>query len=107
MFATVRDYLNQYPDTGIDLLPPVGLVKIPPRSGRDLLSASGGRMRFAVCGANTKVTASDLLEQHICKIVSYRGDPWRVFMLTNLPSALSRNTYHPDLLYEQTSFLTE
>ena len=30
MFATVREYLNQYPDTGIDLLTPVGLVKIPP-----------------------------------------------------------------------------
>lgn len=107
MFATVRDYLNQYPDTGLDLLTPVGLVKIPPRSGRDLLSPGGGKMKFAVCGANTNVAASDLLEQHICKIVSYRGDPWRVFMLTNLPSALSRNTYRPDLLYEQTSFLTE
>ena len=38
MLATVRDYLNQYPDTGIDLLTPAGLVKIPPRQGRDLLS---------------------------------------------------------------------
>lgn len=64
-------------------------------------------MKFAVCGANTKVAASDLLEQHICKIVIYRGDPWRVFMLTNLPSALSRNTYRPEQLYEQTSFLSE
>ena len=107
MYATVREYLNQYPDTGIDLLTPVGLVKIPPRSGRDLLSPGGGKMKFAVCGANTKVAASDLLEQHICKIVSYRGDPWRVFMLTNLPSALSRNRYLPEQLYEQTSFLPE
>lgn len=107
MYATVKDYLNQYPDTGLDLLTPVGLVKIPPRIGRELLAPGGGRMKFPVCGANTKVTASDLLEQHICKIVSYRGDPWRVFMLTNLPSALSRNTYRPEQLYEQTSFLPE
>jgi len=107
MFATVRDYLNQYPDTGIDLLTPAGLVKIPPRQGRDLLSPGGGKQRFTVCGSNVKIPASDLLEQHICKIVSYRGDPWRVFMLTNLPSALTRNNYHPELLYEQTSFLSE
>ena len=107
MYATVKDYLNQYPDTGLDLLTPVGLVKIPPRTGRELLAPGGGRMKFPVCGANTKVAASDLLEQHICKIVSYRGDPWRVFMLTNLPSALSRSKYRPEQIYEQTSFLSE
>lgn len=107
MYATVKDYLNQYPDTGLDLLTPVGLVKIPPRIGRELLAPGGERMKFPVCGANTKVTASDLLEQHICKIVSYRGDPWRVFMLTNLPSVLSRNTCRSEQLYEQTSFLPE
>ena len=107
MYATVKDYLNQYPDTGLDLLTPVGLVKIPPRTGRELLAPGGGRMKFPVCGANTKVIASDLLEQHICKIVSYRGDPWRVFMLTNLPSALSGNKYRPEQIYEQTSFLSE
>lgn len=107
MYATVKDYLNQYPDTGLDLLTPVGLVKIPPRTGRELLAPDGGRMKFPVCGANTKVIGSDLLEQHICKIVSYRGDPWRVFMLTNLPSALSRNKYRPEQIYEQTSFLSE
>lgn len=105
MNITVHDYLKQYPDTGLDLLTPAGLVSIPPRIGRDLLSPGGGRMKFAVNGTNEKVPASDLLEQRICKIVRYRNDPWRVFMLTNLPSDAAGKLYHPELLYEQMSFL--
>ncbi len=105
MYATVKDYLNQYPDIGIDLMTPVGLVKIPPRMGRDLVGPGGEKMKFSVCGTKTKVTASDLLDQYICRIISYRNDPWRVFMLTNLPSALSENLFHPERFYEQTSFL--
>ena len=107
MFVTVRDYLSQYPDIGIDLLTPAGLVSIPSRQGQELLSPGGGKRRFSVSGSNTKILASDLLEQRICKIVRYDRDPWRVFMLTDLPSALVRKNYHPELIFEQISFLSE
>lgn len=99
MNITVRDYLKQYPDSGLDLLTPAGLVRIPPRLGQELLSPGGAKMKFNVCGTKEKVIASALLEQCICKIVSYRNDPWRMFMLVNPPGKMTSS----EELYEQAS----
>lgn len=101
MMITVRDYLKQYPDLGLDLLTPAGLVKIPPRLGRELLALGGDTMKFYICGSKDRVLASALLEQCICKIVRYHNDPWRVFMLTNARSGKT------DALFEQMSFLPD
>ena len=107
MNITVRDFLKQYPDSGLDLLTPAGLVNIPPRTGRELLSPGGNKMKFFVCGTREKVSAADLLEQQICKIVKYRNDPWRVFMLVNPPERMAHRRPSAEVVYEQTSFLNE
>lgn len=107
MNISVRDYLKQYPDFGLDLLTPAGLVKIPPRLGQELLAPSGGRMTFYICGSKDKVFASALLEQYICKIIRYRNDPWRVFILVNPPGEMSCKKTSSDALYEQASFLKD
>lgn len=99
MNITVRDYLNQYPDSGLDLLTPAGLVSIPPHLGQELLSPCGAKMKFCVCGTKEKVVASALLEQCICKIVRYSNDPWRMFMLVNPPGEMPSS----EVLYEQAS----
>lgn len=104
MNITVRDYLKQYPDSRLDLLTPAGLIKIPPRLGQELLTPGGDRIKFYICGPKDKVLASDLLEQCICKIVRYRNDPWRVFMLVNPPGEMSGEKTSSDVLYEQASF---
>ncbi len=100
MIITVRDYLKQYPDLGLDLLTPSGLVKIPPRLGRELLSPGGDKMKFHVCGTQEKVFASEVLEQQISKIVRYRCNLWNVFMLVNPPGEMPSS----EALYEQASF---
>lgn len=101
MNITVRDYLKQYPDLGLDLLTPAGLVRIPPLLGQELLSPGGDRMKFYICGTRQKVFASDLLGQQISKIVRYRHNLWSVFILTNAGSSKA------DALFEQMSFLPD
>ncbi len=101
MIITVRDYLKQYPDLGLDLLTPAGLVKIPPRLGRELLAPGGAKMKLHVCGTKEKIFASELLTQQISKIVRYRRNLWSVFMLTNAGSS------NADALFDQMSFLSD
>lgn len=107
MFATVRDYLVQYPDMGLNILMPMGFVQIPPRMGRELLSQGGERIRFKVAGTGAAITAGDLLKQRICRVSSVRGDYWRVFLVTELASAISKDRNSTGLTFEQTTFLNE
>ncbi len=105
MIITVRDYLKQYPDLGLDLLMPAGLVKIPPQLGRELLAPGGAKMKLHVSGTKEKVFASEVLEQQISKIVRYRRNLWSVFMLTNVESGTPASK--ADALFEQMSFLSD
>lgn len=103
MFTTIHDYLYQYPDVGLDLLTPAGMVQIMPKEGHDLLSPAARYRKLPVIGTNNKVIVSDLLHQRICKIIRYPQDPWRVFIVTDLPAVTASGI--PSSFYEQTSFL--
>ena len=107
MFATIRDYLMQYPDMGLNILMPMGFVQIPPRTGRDLLSKGGDRLKFKVAGTGATILAADLLKQRICRISSVRGDYWRVFVITELPSTIALKQNSASAMFEQTTFMKE
>jgi hypothetical protein len=104
MIITVKDFLQDNPNTMLDLLTPKGLIQLTPNRGQWLLTKNGANAQIKVTGTNEVVVGSDLLSQIVYKIVPYRNRRNQVFLLTNSATAAANSAYQPHIEYEQMTF---
>lgn len=104
MYITVKDFIEDNPDTTIDVMNPKGVVRLPPGLAQTLLTSSSQRMKLKANGAGETIMASELLECVVTKIIRNRKQYNHVFLLTNTKAAVAQSNYRPQIEFEQLAF---
>lgn len=104
MYITVKDFIEDNPDTTIDVMNPKGVVRLPPGLAQALLTSSSQRMKLKANGAGETIMASELLECVVTKIIRNRKQYNHVFLLANTKAAVAQSNYHPQIEFEKLAF---
>lgn len=104
MYITVKEFIQENPRVSVDVMNAKGVVRLSVGLAQTLLTPSNQRMKLKANGAGETITAAELLDSLITKIIWNRKQQNHVFLLTNTKAAVAQSNYHPQIEFEQLEF---
>ncbi len=104
MFITVKDFLDENPNAAVDVFVSKGVVRLSAGLAQVLLTSGNQRMKLKANGAGDTITASELLDSIVTKVIRDRKQYNHYFLLTSTRAVVAQSSYRPQIEFEQLEF---
>ncbi len=104
MNVTVKEFIEENPNVAIDILNFKGVVKLSAGLAQVLLTSGNQRMKLKANGAGDTITASELLDSIVTKVIRDRKQYNHYFLLTSTRAVVAQSSYRPQIEFEQLEF---
>ncbi len=104
MYITVKDFLEENANAAVDVFVSKGMVRLSAGLAQVLLTSSSQRMKLKANGAGDTITASELLDSIVTKVIYDRKQYNHYFLLTSTRAAVAESNYRPQIEFEQLEF---